>query len=56
MLLMFSWLLPGLLCIGVVLVLRDVSQYPKSIENIEKRITKLKSKVLGRSSSEGQHD
>jgi hypothetical protein len=56
MLLMFLWLLPGIVCVGVIVVLRDVRQYPESIDNIEKRITKLKSKVLGRSSSEGQHD
>jgi len=46
--LMFLWLLAGIACVGVVMVLRDVSKYPESIDNIEKRITKLKNKLLGR--------
>jgi hypothetical protein len=46
--LMFLWLMAGLICLGVVIVLRDVKQYPESIDNIEKRITKLKNKLLGR--------
>ena len=50
--LMFLWLLPGLLCIGVILLLRDVSKYPESIDNIEKRITELKNKLLRRGSVE----
>ena len=48
MVLMFLWLLAGVACVGVILVLRDVSKYPESIDNIEKRITKLKSRLLGR--------
>jgi uncharacterized membrane protein YqjE len=56
MVLMFLWLLAGIVCVGVIVVLRDVSQYPESIDNIEKKITKLKNKLLGRSRTEGQHD
>jgi hypothetical protein len=48
MVLMFLWLLAGIVCVGVIVVLRDVKQYPESIDNIEKRITKLKNKLLGR--------
>jgi H+/gluconate symporter-like permease len=46
--LMFLWLMVGIACVGVIVVLRDVSKYPESIDNIEKRITKLKNKLLGR--------
>ena len=42
------WLLPGLACIGAIMILHDVSQYPQSIEKIDNRITKLKNKMLGR--------
>jgi uncharacterized membrane protein YqjE len=56
MVLMFLWLLAGIVCVGVIVVLRDVKQYPESIDNIEKRITKLKNKLLGRSRTEGQND
>jgi len=46
--LMFLWFLAGLVCVGVIVVLRDVSTYPESLDNIEKRITKLKNKLLVR--------
>ena len=52
MVLMFLWFLAGIACVGVIVVLRDVRQYPESIDNIEKRITKLKNKLLGRGSVE----
>lgn len=48
--LMFLCLLAGIACVGVIVVFRDVSKYPESIDNIEKRITKLKNKLLGRGS------
>jgi hypothetical protein len=46
--LMFLWFVVGIACVGVVIVLRDVKQYPESIDNIENRITKLKNKLLRR--------
>jgi hypothetical protein len=39
-------LLPAILGAALIKMLRDVSEYPGSIENIEKRITELKSKLL----------
>ena len=54
--LMFLWFLAGVTCVGFIMVLRDISEYPESIDNIEKRITKLKNKLLGRNRTEGQHD
>ena len=47
MVLILLWFAAGAVCIGVIMVLRDVSQYPESMEKIEKRITKLKNKLLG---------
>jgi hypothetical protein len=47
MVLILLWFAAGAVCIGVIMVLRDVSQYPESTEKIEKRITKLKNKLLG---------
>jgi hypothetical protein len=43
------WIFPGLAAIGVAMVLHDVREYPESIKNIEKKITKLKNKLLWRS-------
>jgi hypothetical protein len=50
--LLFFWFLVGIVCVGIIVVLRDVRQYPESIDNIETRITKLKNKFLGRGSVE----
>lgn len=47
MVLILLWFTAGAVCIGVIMVLRDVSEYPESMEKIEKRITKLKNKLLG---------
>lgn len=44
----FLWLLGGLASIGLVKLMRDVRQYPESIEKLENRITKLKNKLLSR--------
>lgn len=42
------WLLPALICIGIFLGLQKVADYPKSAEEIEQKIAKLKNKFLGR--------
>jgi len=42
------WLLPALICIGIFLGLQKVADYPKSAEEIEQKIAKLKNKLLGR--------
>jgi hypothetical protein len=47
MVLIFLWFGAGAACVSATLVLRDVNQYPESMEKIEKRITKLKNKLLG---------
>ena len=47
MVLIFLWFASGAVCIGGIMVLRDVNQYPESLERIEKKITKLKNKLLG---------
>ena len=53
--LMFLWFLAGLVCVGVIVVLRDVSKYPDQSTTL-KRITKPKNNLLGRSRTEGQPD
>jgi hypothetical protein len=41
------WLLPILLCMGIVKMLEDIQNHPQSLERIEKKTTKLKNKLLG---------
>jgi hypothetical protein len=41
------WFIPALLSMGIVFGLQQIADYPKSIEKIEQRITKLKNKLLG---------
>jgi H+/gluconate symporter-like permease len=45
------WSLPVLLCVGIMKTLQDVREHPQSLERIEKRITKLKDKLLGHSTN-----
>jgi hypothetical protein len=40
------WLLPILLCVGIVKMLEDIQNHPQSLDIIEKRITELKNKLL----------
>jgi hypothetical protein len=39
------WLLPALVCAGFFWMLQNESDYPKSIEKVEKKIEKLKSRL-----------
>jgi hypothetical protein len=41
------WFLPILLCVGIIKLLQDIRDHPKSLEKIETRITKLKKRLLG---------
>jgi hypothetical protein len=40
------WSIPVLLCVGVIKMLQDIRDHPQSVERLEKRITKLKDKLL----------
>jgi hypothetical protein len=43
----FLWLLGAIVSIGLLNLMRDVSEYPTSTERIDKIISKLKAKFLG---------
>jgi hypothetical protein len=42
------WSLPILLCLGIAKMLQDIHDHPQSLEKIEKKITELKNKLLGK--------
>jgi hypothetical protein len=39
------WLIACLLCIGVVMTFQQIADYPKSMEKIDEKITKLREKI-----------
>jgi hypothetical protein len=41
------WLIPALVCIGVIITLRQVHDWPAAVEKIDKRIAKLEEKLSG---------
>jgi len=41
------WVIPIVLCGGLVKMLEDIQNHPESLEKIENKITKLKNKLLG---------
>ena len=46
--LVFLWLVPTLVCVGVIITLQQVRDWPKAAEKIDKRIAKLKEKLSGK--------
>lgn len=46
--LVFLWLSPTLVCVGVIITFQQVRDWPKAAEKIDKRIAKLKEKLSRR--------
>jgi hypothetical protein len=45
---MLLWIIPIVLCFGLVKMLEDIQNHPESLERIEGQITALKNKLLSR--------